>query len=178
MLSSSKISLREGHFRGRGFAPQRIPKFCPNNCYTNIFLHYGFQLSMLSCSKNFTLGGPFLALGGWRFASPRGSPNLVQTIVSQTSSYITSFNFLCWAVQKFHLGRAILRGRGSSPPEDPQIWFPGRPLNLVQTVVSQTTFNTLSMFRSSKVSFWEGHFGGLPPSPGKTLKFGPSIKNT
>jgi len=57
-------------------------------------------------------------------------PNLVQTIVSQTSSssYIVCFNFLCSTVQKFHFGGAVL---GGSPP--------GRPPNLVQTTVSQTT---------------------------------------
>jgi len=80
------------------------------------FLFYVEQL------KNFTLRGPF-SLGGGGYPSPK-NPNLVQTIVSQITSYIImSFNILCWAVKKFHFGRAIFLGvgRGSSLPKGTQI---------------------------------------------------------
>jgi len=45
-----------------------------------------------------------LRVGKLREDFPRRTPNLVQTIVSQTSSYIVCFYFLCWAFKKFHFG--------------------------------------------------------------------------
>jgi len=52
MLSSSKFSLLKGHFvfgGAGGFATSpKKPKFGPNSYLTNNFLHYKFQLSMLS----------------------------------------------------------------------------------------------------------------------------------
>jgi len=52
---------------------------------------------MLSNSKVLFLGDNF---GGVRPLG--GPPNLVKIIVSQTTSYIVSFNFLCQAVQIGH----------------------------------------------------------------------------
>jgi len=45
MISSSKLSLKVGKIRGN--FPPEDPKFSPNNCLTNIFLHSVLQLSML-----------------------------------------------------------------------------------------------------------------------------------
>jgi len=39
--------------------PRKTPKFGPNNCHTNNFLHCEFQLSMFSSSKVSFLGRPF-----------------------------------------------------------------------------------------------------------------------
>jgi len=50
MLSCSKVSFCAV------FASRKTPKFGPNNCLTSVFLHYEFQLSMLSNSKSFILG--------------------------------------------------------------------------------------------------------------------------
>jgi len=61
---------------------------------------------MFSNSKKF--------LGG--FAPPGKRPNLVQTIVSQTTSYLVNFDFLCWAVQKFYFEGPFW---GVRPSEDP-----------------------------------------------------------
>jgi len=52
-----------------------------------------FQLSMLNSSKIL-----FWGLFGGR-SLPRGTPNLVKIIVSPTTFYIVSFNFLCQAIQ-------------------------------------------------------------------------------
>jgi len=138
--------FRERAFSGSDFGQfvlQKTPKFGPSNCHTNNFLHYEFQLSMLSSSKISQLGGPFfggegssrslrtakfgpnnflhyefqlsmsnsLKISLWeghfwgagvcplshKGDSPSygGSPNLLQIIVPQTTSYIISFNFLC-----------------------------------------------------------------------------------
>jgi len=99
--------------------------------------------------------------------------NLVQTIVSQTTFYIVSFNFLCSAVQKFHFGRTIW-GAGVCPPENPQIWsnhcltiLQLRTLWVATFYVEQFTNNflhckfQLSMYSSSKISLWEGHLWGV-----------------
>jgi len=88
--------------------------FVPNNYLTNNFLHCEFQPSMFSNSKVSLWEGQFGGGGGGlpkRKTPPPGNQlNLVQTIVSQTTSYIVSFNFLCSAAQKFHLRRDIMGG--------------------------------------------------------------------
>jgi len=53
---------------------------------------------MLSSSKVSFLGGHFRGFA----PSPGGYPNLVKIIVSHTTSYIVSFNFLCQAVQELN----------------------------------------------------------------------------
>jgi len=55
-----------------GFAPSRTPKFGPNNCLTNIFLHYEFQLSLLNSSKVWFWGVCF-PLPSWK--TPKFGPN-------------------------------------------------------------------------------------------------------
>jgi len=174
MLSSSKISLWEGHFEG--VCSPRTIKFGPNNCLTNNFLHYEFQLSTsyVEQFKNFTLKGPFMVTPFPK--KPKFSPNSCLTIitsyimsfnvlggrwgvqgftplqelpnlalVSQITSYIMSFNFLCRAVQKFLFGRAIFGG--DFTPKDPQIW----PKQLSHKQLLHYEFQ-LSMLRSSKIS--------------------------
>jgi len=68
------------------------------------------ELSILSSSKISLWEGHFLGGGG----SPQWTPNLVQTSISLTTSYIMSFNFLCWAVY-------IEQGFVPSS-KNPQIW--------------------------------------------------------
>jgi len=87
MLSNSKVTF------WRVSPPLRTPKFGQNNCLTNNFLHCEFQLFMLSSSNVSFLGSHFGEF------SPRKAPNFVKIIVSHTTSYIVSFNFLCQAVQ-------------------------------------------------------------------------------
>jgi len=87
-------------------------KFGPNSCLTNKFLHYEFQLSMLSSLKFSLWKGQFVFGGAGACLLPPKLPNLVQTVVSQITFYIISFKFLCWEVQKFHFGRAIFWGKG------------------------------------------------------------------
>jgi len=94
-------AFSRSHFRE--FAPQMTPNLA------NVFLHYEFQLSMLSSSKVSFLGV---------HSHPQGPPNLVQTIASQTTSYIVSFNFLCSAIKSWTLERLFLGGGGLLP----QIW--------------------------------------------------------
>jgi len=135
------------------------------------------QLFYVQQFKIFILEGA--VLGG----SPSGGPpNLFQIIVSQMSSYIVSFNFLCWAVQKFHFGRAIV---GFAPPPP----TPRNP-NLVQTIVSQTTSYILSFnflcWAVQKFYLKKSYFGvwDLPPRgpptlvPWKAPKFGPNNCHT
>jgi len=87
-----------------------------------------------------------------------GSPNLVWSIVSQTSCYIVSFNFLCWAVQNFVFleWNIFLGGAGS----------PGSSLNLVKSIVSHTnsyivSFNFLCW---AIQKFYFGEFASLEDS--------------
>jgi len=84
---------------------------------------------------------------------------LDQTIISQKSSYIVSFNFLCSAIQKFYF-------RGLAPS-------PWRLPNLIQTIISERIFLHCefqpSMLSSLKVLFL-AIFGGSPPR--RTPKFG------
>jgi len=130
MFSISKIPLWEGHFGGLPLSPEapnlipwRTPKFGPNNCLTNNFLHYEIQLSMLSSSKVLFWGG--VAPRGPQIWFPERPLNLVKTIVSQTTSYVVTFNFLCSALQKFHYGKLFWGGLPSpwEAQEDPQIWL-------------------------------------------------------
>jgi len=111
--------------------------------------------------KNLTSEEPF-----WERFAPRGSSNLVQTIVSQTISYIMSFNFLCWAVQKFHFG-----GEGCL--------LLGGPPNFVQTIVSQTTSYIIN-FNFLCSAFQKFHFEnsilGVCFLPREHRKFGPRNK--
>jgi len=97
-----------------GGSPQRTLKFDPNIYLTNIFLRRKFQLYIFRV-QGFILGD---------YLPPGRPPNLVRTIVSQTSSYIVRFTFLCSPVPKFYF-------EGFTP-------HPREPLNLVQTIVSQT----------------------------------------
>jgi len=141
--------------------------------------------------KSFIFGGGIF--GG--FLPPGKRPNLVKIIVSNKSFYIVSFNFLCWAVQKFYFG-------GLLPLEDPKfgliLWVSNfyveqfksfilggpfwgclplqrtpkfGPNNCLTNIFLHCEFQ-ISMLSSSKVSFWEDYFGGL--SPQKTPKFGPN----
>jgi len=103
MLSSSKISLWEGHFLG-GVRPPRTPEFGPNNCLTNNFLHYEFQLSMLSSSKFFLWEGYFFWEGGEGAGgslspprTPKFGPNSCFT--NDFLQRVLIFHFVCWAVQ-------------------------------------------------------------------------------
>jgi len=125
--------------------------------------------------KNLTLGGHFWG-GGRGFATASEEPqiwspgkprNLVQTIVSQTTFYIVSFN-LCSAVQKFHFKRAIFGEAGVCHPEDS---------NLVQTIVWQTTSYIMSFnflcWAVQKFHFRRAILGdGFASLQGKS-KFGP-----
>jgi len=90
------------------------------------------QLSTLRVSmfydeqfRNVTLGGIFASPKDSQIWFPERLLNLIQTIVSQTTSYILSLNFLCSAVQKFHFGKAI--GFALPPP-------PGRTLKFGQAI--------------------------------------------
>jgi len=74
-----KSFILEGPFCG--FTSWRTSRFGPNNCLTNVFLHCKFQLSMLSSSK-VSFGRAIVGV----CPLPRRTPNLVQTIVSQTTS--------------------------------------------------------------------------------------------
>jgi len=65
---------------------------------------------MLISSKASLWEGHFRWAEVCPYPPSKGPPNLVETIVSQTTSYIMSFNYLCWAVQNFHFRRAIWRG--------------------------------------------------------------------
>jgi len=110
---------------------------------------------------------------------PGGPNNLVQTNVIQTLCYIVSFNFLCWAVKKFHFRRAIGRAfSGSDFSEfEPQRTLKFGPNNCLLNNFLHYEFQ-LSMLSSSKILFWEGHFGGAGVcSSRRTPKFGPSNKN-
>jgi len=91
-----KSFILGGHFGG--FIPcWKTPKLGPNNCLRNI-LHCEFQLSMLHKQfKSFILGGPFGGL------PPRGSLNLFKQLFHKHFPTL-SFNLLCWAVQRFHVG--------------------------------------------------------------------------
>jgi len=92
VLSSLKVTFWEGPFWKVAPPHLKTPKFSQNNCLTyNNFLHCEFHLTMLSNSKVFEK--PF-----WEFFPPGGPPNLVKIIVSHTTSYIVSFNFLRQAV--------------------------------------------------------------------------------
>jgi len=127
---------------------------------------------LCSAVEKFHFGRAILGEQGF---APQRTPNLVQTIVLQTTSNM-SFNFLCWAFQKFTLGRSFFWGRGGGggllPPEEPQIWSRGRLQTLVQTIVSQTTSYIVSFnFLCSAVQKF--HF----ESPRRTHKFGQSNKN-
>jgi len=67
-------------------------------------------------------------------------------------------------------------------PEEPQIWSPGRLLNLVQIIVSQTTSYTVSFnflcLAVKKFHCGRGNWGaGVCPPPRRNPKFGPSNKN-
>jgi len=119
---------------------------------------------MLSSSKiSLSLGGPFLRGRG---PLPPRTPNLAQTILSQTISYIMSFYFLRWAVQKFQFKGHLLGERG--------LLLLPRTQNLVQTVVSQISsyimsFNFLYYWAVQKfpyggASFFFGGGGGRPPN--------------
>jgi len=67
-----------------------------------------FKLLLRCAVQKFDFGRAiFWGGGGAGFAPPQEPPNLVQTIVSQTTSYIKSFNFLCSAIQKFHFAEAF-----------------------------------------------------------------------
>jgi len=107
-------AVQKFHFWG--IAPRKTTKFGQNNCLTCKFLHCEFLLTMLSSSKvlfwGFTPPSPkflhckfqlsilsSLKVSFWGFCPPGGPPNLVKIIVSRTSSYIVSFNFLYLAVQ-------------------------------------------------------------------------------
>jgi len=120
-------------------APKKILKFGPNNFLTNVFIHYECQLFMFSSLK----------VSFWGF-TPQGSSNLVQTIVSQTTSYIVLSIFF----KNFTLGRPFFR----------VLLHKGLP-NLVQTIVSQTTsyivtfnclYSVVQKFRHGRVIFWRG----------------------
>jgi len=62
MIRSSKVSLRVGKLRGD--FPPVDPKFRPNTCLTNIFLHCVFQSTFyVKQLKSFILGVPLLPEG-------------------------------------------------------------------------------------------------------------------
>jgi len=85
-----------------------------------------------------------------QISSPGRLLNLVQTLVSQTTSitsYIVSFNFLCSAVQKFPFGRAILGRWGFAPQRTSKF---GR--NNFLTINFLHYEFQLSMLSSSKIS--------------------------
>jgi len=88
MLSSLNVL-----FIGVGyFSPQETLKYGPNNCLTNIFLDCEFFSTFyVEHFKSLVLEGHFEGLA----RSLGESPNSVKTIVSQTTSYIESFSFLC-----------------------------------------------------------------------------------
>jgi len=151
------LAVKKFYFGGRfwrSLPSRRTPKFGPNNCLTNNFLHCEFQFSMLSSSK----------VSFWGVRPPGGSPNLVKTIVSQTSSYIVSFNFLCWAVQKFYFLGAIfgglspggqfaqIRSKKLSHKQLPTLWVSSFCVEQFKTFILGEPF----------FSFW------------RTLKFGPN----
>jgi len=106
-----------------GSPPLRTPKFGRNNCLTYNFLHSEFQLSMLSSSKVLFWG---VNIGG--VLPPVRHPNLIKIIVSHTTSYIVSFNFLCQAIQ-------------NGPFFDPH--FGGSPLtwSLIKTICKQPPYS-------------------------------------
>jgi len=68
---------------------ERTSKFGQNNCLTSNFLHCEFLLFMFCSLKDLFWEGQFRGL------PPGGTSNLVRRIVSQNTSYIVSFNFLC-----------------------------------------------------------------------------------
>jgi len=132
---------------------RRTPNCGQNNCLTYNFLHCEFQISMLSSSKVSFWGGHF---GG--VCSLLEFPTLAKIIVSHTTSYILCFNFLCWAVLKFHFWGANF---GGLPP--------GRPPNLVKIIVSHTTSYMVSFkflcWAVQKLRF-RGLFWGVRPHLG------------
>jgi len=158
MLSSSKVSFRDGHFWG--IRPQNLVQLIVSQtssynvsfnflCWAVQKFHFGgfafpggsinlvqtvvphcsvvsqfcyvhkqlpiLWVSTFLCSA--VLQFNFGKANFWgRSSPPRGPLNLVQTIISETSSYFVSFNFLCWAVRMFYFFG------GSLPLKDPQIW--------------------------------------------------------
>jgi len=122
------------------------------------------------CRKLFVrqlFGSNLAVFQGTKFQGPpRGRQYLVQTIVSQATSYIMSFNFLCWAVQKFHFRRAIFGGRGAGPPRGtPNLisWKTAKfgPNNCLANNFLHCEFQ-LSILNSSKVLLWGGGAGICP----------------
>jgi len=71
----------------------KTPKFGPNSCLTNNFLHCEFQLSMFSSWKVLFWEGIF----GKRFWSwaPKDPRIWSKQLSHKTTSFIMSFNFLC-----------------------------------------------------------------------------------
>jgi len=156
ILSNSKVLFWGRHFRE--FDSQRIPKFSPNNCLANNFLHYEFQPFMLSSSKVSFWGRHFreVVLGSL-------PPEDRQIFEFQLSMFSSSkvFNFLCWAVQKFHFGRF------APSPQRPKFG----PNNCSQTTSYIVTFNFLcSAFQN--FHFEKAIFEGFAPQ--RTPKFGPN----
>jgi len=129
---------------------------------------------MINSSKVLLRVGKLRGNFSWR------TPNLVQTIVSQTSSYIVCFNFLCWAVKSFIL-------RGSLPQKDPKILSEQLSHKHLPTLWVSTLYVEqfkrknfllckfqLSMLSISKVLFLEWLFWmGSPPR--RIPKFGQNI---
>jgi len=121
-------------------------KLGPNSCLTNNFLYYEFQLFVFSTSKISLRRTIFLEEG-----SPQEPPNLVQLIVSQIISYIMSFNFLWWVVQKFHF-RGPFIGGVLRPKFGPNNCITNNFLHYDLQ---------LSMLSSSKILLWKGHLSGV-----------------
>jgi len=63
------------------------------------YIMYEFQLSMLSSSIISLCRAIFLE----EVSFPQEPPNLVQLIVSQTTSYIMGFNLLCWVIDSLYI---------------------------------------------------------------------------
>jgi len=84
------------------------PQIGPNNCLTNNFLHYEFQFFMLSSSNIHSRR----AIWGGRtgFTPSKRTLSLVQTIVSQTTSYFMNFNL--FSSSKVSLWEGHFRGWG------------------------------------------------------------------
>jgi len=139
-----KSYIYGGSFSG-GFLPLENPKFGQNYSLKYNFLHYcEFKLPLLCSSK----------VSFWGVCYPQRTPNLVRTIVSQTSFYTVSFKSLCWSVQRFYFRRAILAPRG--------------PPNLVRTIIVSQTSSYIVSFKFlcwtvQKLRFGGSHFRGSTP---------------
>jgi len=93
---------------------------------------------------------------------------MVQTIVSQTSSYIVCFNFLCSAVHKIHFDGGCFQGFTSWRA---QIW--SKQLSHKQLLHYEFQLSMLSSSKNLTLGgpFWGGRMEFPPPPHQRTWKF-------